>query len=160
MTIDDLKMVIALLVLALFVGIYGYLLYLSWRSAPLPPFRAQFVFVANALAATVGTIVATNFGQQLPDAPKGKADVAAKKGAEPVPPAADATVPAGAVKDAVTIQTDKSWRQNVPAIYNVIYCLLGLAAIVTWMVRDPPDMVNTLAYITFGLMLNIVRVAF
>jgi hypothetical protein len=162
MTLDTFRMLIALAVLALFVGIYVYLIFVSWRSATLSPFSPQFVFVANALAATIGTIVATTFGQELPPGPTTTSTTVASS--EPTPPAAPAVnpnLPAKALVQAATVETGQTWRENVSASYTIAYFVLGIAAIVTWLFKKkPPEMVTTLAYITFGLMLNIARSGF
>jgi len=162
MTADDFQMIVSGLFLSLFVVIYGYLLYLSWRKAPLPTIRTQLVFTANALAATVGTIVATLFGQELPPPPNAGGNVAANvaPNASPQTPESSALPPTAALKSLVIVKATNRWRQNMPAFYVIAYFVVGFAAIFTWLVKDPPEMVNTPAYITFGLMANIVRAAF
>jgi heme A synthase len=128
----------------------------TWQAQDTPPaFPDAFVYLSTALAGLVGGLVAAGFGQKMPEA-----DATLDVSGAPAPPqpsrAASRALGVGAI---VFPGQKQDWQQLVGSIYAIVYVLVGLATIVTWVLQSDvcPPMVKNLASVSIGLFLPIAR---
>jgi hypothetical protein len=130
-----------------FAGMFGRGIYKVWTKSTKPDSDA-FVYVATALAALVGGIVAVGFGQKPP--PSG-VNFAAQT----------SLVALGAL---VSPLTALNWAEILGAAYATVYVLFGLAAIVTWTMGPnsvpTPPLVKNLATTFLGMAIPIISAFF
>jgi hypothetical protein len=126
-----------------FAVIYVYAIIESLSGDPSSTLtRPNFVFLANALAGLVGSVVAAGFGQTLPPPPQ--ANVA---GGGNAPTAAGGV---GNIVDAGNV-LPSGLSAYIAGGYAIVYIAVGIAAIVVWAVADVPEIVNNLAGVVLGL---------
>lgn len=126
--LQSLTVVLAFVLICFFAGLFGWSVIQTWRAAPgsPPTYSDAFVYVATALAALVGGIVAFAFGQA-----KGTA----------------ATL---------------DWLAILTGVYAVVYVVLGLLTLLTWVfkTRETPVLLKNLATTFLGLAIPIVAAFF
>jgi hypothetical protein len=139
--VNALTILIAFAGIVAFAGMFGWGMYKVWTKNPKPDSDA-FIYVATALAALIGGIVAVGFGQK--------------------PPAfASATIAhnASALGIFLTSLPNWGWAEVLGGIYATIYVVFGIAAIVTWVVgpaNPTPPIVKNLATTFLGMALPII----
>jgi hypothetical protein len=153
---------LAIVALIGFLLAFGYSILYAW-TGPLPPAQdalvsqARFIFVANLLAGLIGGVVATGFGQQLPSPPDNPpANPPDNPPANP-PSIAESV---GNITDAGNV-LPRRWTNIIGTGYALIYFLIGLAAIISWLIKgdDIPDIVNNISGVCLGLIVAIVQSA-
>jgi hypothetical protein len=108
--------------------------------------RPNFVFLANALAGLVGSVVAAGFGQTLPPPPQANGAGGTTTAVEGV----------GNIVDAGNVLPTR-WSEYIAGGYGIVYFAVGIAAIAVWAVADVPAIVNTLAGVVLGLVVAILQ---
>ncbi len=144
-----LTIVITLAVLAGFAALFCWGIYATWTATAKPVFPETYLYVATALAGLVGGIVAAGFGQKLPES---------SAVTRPSRMARNIT----ALGNFVLAGQAFNAQQIVASIYAGVYVLLGLVAIITWVVKADvtSDLVKSLASVAFGLFLAIAQTFF
>ncbi len=131
-----------------FAGIFAWAMYQTWAASPgLPPeYSEALLYVATAVAALVGGIVAVSFGLKPPQDGATSRLKRNLKGLSSIPGAPTAVVLQPALLSA----------------YALVYIVWGAAAIATWIFRSPetPDIVKNLATTFLGMVIPIVGAFF
>jgi hypothetical protein len=169
---------IALVAMLAFLFLYGNAIRDTWAAEkdpqgklPVPEFRPQYEYVATVLAGLIGGVAAMAFNLEYPKVPEKpgaiqKAD--AKGEAEPpakVEAAAEqkvelklADIRVARFEAALGLINVKGWQNFAKVSYVLIYFVVGLVAIITWVGRDnTPNLVKNLALIAFGMFIAIAR---
>ena len=119
----------------------------TWRTPSGVPhqYTDAFLYVATALSALIGGVVAVGFGQKPPPA-------------EPGTRAARSAVGLGRV----AALHQGRWQEILATVYVISYLLLGVGAIATWVARsaETPEVLKNLATTFLGMMLPIVAAYF
>jgi hypothetical protein len=136
-----LTVLIAIAGILAFLGMFGWGIYKVWTKNPNQD-SPGFVDVATALAALVGGIVAVGFNQ---------------------PPTTPATglfsSNVGALGSFLTLRSNLNWQVALGATYAIIYVLLGIVAVVTWVAgpaNPTPPLIKNLATTFVGLAVPII----
>jgi hypothetical protein len=142
--IQVLKAAIALVAIVAFACMFGYGMYNVWRNVASSDSQ-PYLYVATSLATLVGGIVAVGFSQPPPK-PSGSL-------------AQDSF--AGLGKFAVA-QRDLNWAAILGGTYAVVYVVLGIAAIATWVIEPNSitTLIKNLATTFLGMALPIVSAFF
>jgi hypothetical protein len=137
---------------------YGYIIWGCWRATDCTKLAVsdQFVYVATGLAGLVGGVVAMMFNEKLPVTAKSAGSIQANNGQVVSESGTDATLQAAA---AVLTPNSADALQTISVVYVAGYFLVGLAAIVAWILIEPGviDLIKNLALIAMGLFLAIAR---
>jgi hypothetical protein len=64
--VKNLTILLAVFTIVFFAGMFGWAIVKTWQSKTKPDFGDAFLYVASAIAALVGGIVAVAFGQASP----------------------------------------------------------------------------------------------
>lgn len=139
-----LRILVTIAGLVAFVAMFGWGMYKVWTKNTKPDTDA-FVYVATALAALVGAIVAVGFGQKPPDHVSG--------------PLSSNALALGAF----LISPRWDWAAVLGGAYATVYVLFGIAAIVTWVAgpaTPTPPLVKNLATTFLGMALPIIAAFF
>lgn len=133
---------VAALVGFLAVSVYGSV-QTAKASSSLPSLNSAYLYVTAALSALIGGIVAVFFGQKpVVDASGSRAQ------------RSFASLGSG-----VAIRVDVNVGYIIGSAYAILYCLVGLAAIVVWVAESSvaADSVKALASTFIGLAIPIVQ---
>jgi hypothetical protein len=139
--VATLTVLIAIAVILAFLVMFGWGIYKVWVKKSTQDSEA-FVYVATALAALVGGIVAVGFNQPL-------------------------TTPAtgffsshfGALGSFLMLQSHWNWKAALGGTYAIVYVLLGITAVVTWVAgptNPMPPLIKNLATTFLGLVVPII----
>jgi hypothetical protein len=137
---------VVLVVLLLFAVLFGLAIVSVWQSSSKPGYNEGFLYAATALATLVGGVMAVAFNVRPP---------------APSPPLTSSPPPPPGPLPIIHAAIDRL-PPALPAIlatlYVVVYMVLGLAAVITWVVRpgQTSDVVKNLATTFLGLALPIV----
>src|SRR5258707_284146 len=115
--IQILKAAIALVAIVAFAWMFGYGMYKIWKNIASSD-SEPYLYVATSLATLVGGIVAVGFGQPPPK-PSGSLTK-------------DSFAGLGKLAAA---QQDLNWAAILGGTYAVVYVVLGIAAIATWVIE-------------------------
>jgi len=115
-----------------------------------PSFNDSLIYIANGLCGLIGGITAAAFGVKMPDSfIENRSRYRTKMGA--------------LGNFVVTwklqfVDNDAKLKELLGRIYAWGYCIVGLAAIVIWIIDDVPhDLLKTIATVSFGLFLVVVK---
>jgi hypothetical protein len=148
------KFLIALLVVLVLVGflvISGYSFWLTLTVKGNVQLSEPLSYLANALTALVGGIVTYGFGLS-PKPTSERDDTILRRSARGL----GALVLTGETAQALTAQTAPK-HGYLGFFYALFYILVGVAAIVVWVVDDyPPELVKNLATVFLGMVLPVV----
>lgn len=115
-----------------------------------PSLHDSLIYIANALCGLIGGITATAFGVSMPDSFKeNRSRYGTKMGA------------LGNFIVTWKLQVaddDARLKELLGRIYAWGFCLVGLAAIVIWIIDDVPhDLLKTVASVSLGLFIVVVK---
>lgn len=142
--VEILRIVITLAGIIAFAGMFGWGICRVWTRNTKPETDA-FVYVATALAALVGGIVAVGFGQQPPH-----------QVGQTTSHAFNSLSALGAL---VLPATDFDWEAFLGGAYAFVYVAFGIAAIITWVVgpiNPTPPLIKNLATTFLGMAIPII----
>lgn len=154
---------IAILLLLLFLILYGRAVVLSWRQPDAPvEFGQPYVYTSTVLAGLVGGVAAMLYNENLPAPTTPPPGAAAMKSdhRDHVRPAPASGPEAAKVAVVKTVTSTDTPLAIVSAAYLISYVLIGVAAIATWVMvgeKNTADLVKNLALVSIGLLVAITR---
>ena len=139
--VTALTVLIAIAGILAFLLMFGWGIYKVWTKNPNKDSQA-FVDVATALAALVGGIVAVGFNQPPPTTATGLF-----------------SSHIGALGSFLTFHSNWNWPDALGATYAIIYVVLGIVAVGTWVAGPAspmPSLIKNLATTFLGLAVPII----
>jgi len=154
------SIVLSATALLLFVVLYSIELRKAWRHATTAadPINDKLSYVATAVAGLVAAIVATALSLPVPQPPvdqePGTHGSATSATTTTSPGKSRPTLMVLALGNTIAGRTaTQTWKEGLAIAYAIAYILIGAAAIVTWVVRDPSSLIKTQALTFFGLLI-------
>lgn len=154
------NVVISCAALLTFIVLYLIEIWRAWKgsTSPSDPINDRVAYLATAVSGLVAAIVATALSLPVPTSRPSDEGQNPPSETEAAPEPSVLSMYISELGDAVAGDSaEKKWKDRLALAYVIVYVIIGLATMITWVVRDASSLIKTQALTFVGLMLAAAR---